>query len=382
MKNIFITLFSLSILLFSSCEDEDNLVFQIDNDTENLIFTNDLLAEYMISESFADNIAERLTWEDANFGAPVNVNYELSAGIEADLSDGGIIGTTSRTNLAVSVEQLLTFASQLGLDSDPTTTNEDGTPNNTGIVYFQLTAMAGEGNSEDAVITSEIISLNIKVMEESVEGAACDGLYILGDGAPDAGWNWGTALQMGCEEDVLTIRLNLANNNFRFFETDGDWASGLGYYYFADAGYEIDTNFEAADDADDNFYFAGTPGLYELVIDQNNLTITLSATGSYYLVGDGTQAGWAWDNRVVLEQNSPYIYSGSVDLNPDGAFRVFSEDGNWDSGLNFPYYEGEGYTIDERFINAEDGDSNFKFTGTAGTFTMIVNEVEKTITLE
>lgn len=382
MKNIVLTLMSLILIIGAGCETEDNLVFQLAEETEEVSFTNDLLAEYVISESFASNVAERLTWEAANFGAPVNVSYELSAGLAADMSDGAVISTTNKTNVAVTVEQLLGFAEDLGLDSDPATTTEDGQPNNTGVVYFQLHAYAGTANDEDATITSEIIALNITVLEVQEDGT-CEGFYIVGDGAPDAGWAFATAIQMNCENDVQTVQLRLANDIFRFFTEDGNWDSGLNYTYFADEGYTIDENFELnADDADNNFLFVGTPGIYNLTVDNVNKTITLEEAGNYFLVGDGTQAGWDWTAPVVLELIDPYVYQGSVELNPSGAFRVFTTEGDWDSGRNYPFYEDAGFTIDAELINAEDGDSNFTWSGAAGTYTLTVNEADLTITVE
>ena len=48
---------------------------------------------------------------------------------------------------------------------------------------------------------------------------------------------------------------------------------------------------------------------------------------------------------------------------------------------NYPFYEGEGYTIDANFENAADGDSNFSFIGTPGTYTLTIDTVNKTIAL-
>jgi hypothetical protein len=44
--------------------------------------------------------------------------------------------------------------------------------------------------------------------------------------------------------------------------------------------------------------------------------------------------------------------------------------------------EGDGYTIDSDLSNAMDDDSNFLFDGTPGTYTVTVNTVNLTITVE
>ena len=64
------------------------------------------------------------------------------------------------------------------------------------------------------------------------------------------------------------------------------------------------------------------------------------------------------------------------------ALRFFTVRDDWGSGRNYPFYETEGYTIDANFENANDGDSNFRFVGTPGTYTLYMDTIAKTITLE
>ncbi len=61
------------------------------------------------------------------------------------------------------------------------------------------------------------------------------------------------------------------------------------------------------------------------------------------------------------------------------AFRFFTINGDWGSGLNYPYFINDGYTIDANFENASDGDSNFRFIGTPGLYAITVDGVNKTI---
>src|SRR5690606_23912262 len=187
------------------------------------------------------------------------------------------------------------------------------------------------------------------------------------------------------------------NNNFRFFTSEGDWASGLNYPYFADADYDIDPNFVNAEDGDSNFAFIGTTGFYNLVIDTNAKTITLGnpqPTGvcefeQLWIVGAGVpDAGWGWTTPVQLLCTGDGVYSGNVNFQnlggaePNNNFRFFTVEGDWETGLNYPYFETEGYTIDEVFVNAADGDSNFAFTGSTGTYFLTIDTVAKTITVD
>jgi hypothetical protein len=45
------------------------------------------------------------------------------------------------------------------------------------------------------------------------------------------------------------------------------------------------------------------------------------------------------------------------------------------------FYEDEGFTIDSNFENDGGSDGNFNFIGTSGAYTMTINAVDKTITL-
>jgi hypothetical protein len=219
-----------------------------------------------------------------------------------------------------------------------------------------------------------------------------DQLWVVGAGAVDAGWGWDSPVAISCTgTGVYEGNINLTNDSFRLFTDKSlEWASpSFNFPYYADAGYTIDSNFENADDGDKNFKFIGTPGTYFLSIDTVNKTITLAPEqlqcefDQLWLVGAGVpDAGWGWDSPVALPCTGAGIYSGSVTFAND-AFRFFTDKTlEWASpSFNFPHYLDEGYTIDANFENADDGDKNLKFTGTAGTYTLTIDTVNKTITL-
>src|SRR5690606_34706112 len=149
--------------------------------------------------------------------------------------------------------------------------------------------------------------------------------------------------------------------------TEGDWDSGLNYPYFADEGYTIDDQLENANDGDSNFAFVGTPGIYEITVDDNAKTITLNPSTPLFLLGDAVPGGWDWTAPVQAVETSVHVWTATLEFNP-GTFRFFTAQNDWSSGLNYPYFEDLGYTIDANFANAEDGDSNFEFLGTPGTY--------------
>ena len=218
-------------------------------------------------------------------------------------------------------------------------------------------------------------------------------LFIVGAGVPEAGWGWTTPINMSWVQDgIFEAETQLLANDgsngaaFRFFTGFDDWGSGLNYPYYVAEGYEIDKNLQDALDGDNNFMFVGASGHYKITVNDIAKTIVVSEAGTAgppkYLVGAGVpDAGWGWATPIELEQVQVGVYEGTTSFAND-AFRVFAAFDDWGSGKNYPTYISDGYTIDANFEDALDGDNNFKFIGTPGTYKFILNENTKTITLE
>lgn len=399
MKNIkILTLLFLTIIGLTSCLDDDNNLTYVAAPAGEFSFSNSFLSEYVLTAATSNNLGERFTWNSADFGVQTNITYELQKSIIGDFSDLVVIGSTAENSLSITIGDLLDYAREAGLDNDPATESP-----NTGSISFRLRAFVGDSNSDTDTL-SPIVSL-IMVLPENTgtQTAVCefDQLWIVGAGVPDAGWGWTTPVKLSCTGDGVysgNIRLQNnggADNNFRFFTAEGDWASGRNFPFYTTAGYTIDAGFEDALDGDNNFAFNGTSGFYNLEIDTNNKTITLSAPkvigvcefDQLWIVGAGTpDAGWGWTSPVKLVCNGEGVYAGSVNLQNNGGadnnFRFFTAEGDWATGINYPTYITNGYTIDAAFVDALDGDNNFAFTGTTGAYFLTVDTVAKTITLK
>lgn len=378
MKHIIYSiLFIASALLISSCEEETTAIFITDISTEDIAFTNSFASEYLLSEDTEDNIADRFIWNETSLG--VANNYELQAAIDAAFTTPVSIGTTNGNNLAVLVSQLLDLAEDLGLDNDPATTATNGDPNNTGMVYFRVKSIIGNGGAGTSEIVSEVQSINITWIEETEATTACDSLWLVGDAIVDAGWNF--TIASACDAGVHKVKVSLVSGVFRFFEVEGDWDSGLSYAYYEGEGYTIDANFENDGGGDANFKFIGTAGIYEIEVDDNLKTIVLNASGSLWAVGDATPGAWDFaGGETEVVEISPNVWEATFALS-SGVFRFFQISGDWGSGLNYTYYEGEGYIIDSNLENDGGDDANFNFVGTPGTYVVTVNAIDKTITL-
>ena len=109
--------------------------------------------------------------------------------------------------------------------------------------------------------------------------------------------------------------------------------------------------------------------------------ISLCDNDQLWAVGAATPGGWDWANPTQIPCTGFNEYSGQITLTNE-AFRFFSVRDDWGSGINYPFYVNEGYTIDSNFEDALDGDNNFRFIGTPGTYTITINTFNKTITLQ
>ncbi|NOY48388.1 MAG: hypothetical protein GXO84_09395 [Chlorobi bacterium] len=380
MKKITIlVLLIITSLGYYSCEDEDNLKF-IAKSPEALAFTNSFLDEYVLTPVTAGNLGERFTWNDADFDVPTVVNYDLEKSILGDFTDAEVVGTTTENELAVTIGNLLS-STDAGLDNDPNSQEP-----NIGDVYFRIRAYVGN-SGPDAFSPVQTLTLVLPEDLGTGGGPNCPSIWVVGAGAVDAGWGWGTPIEFLCTDDVYKANITLVNDTFRFFLTEGDWGSGQNYPFYANDGYTIDSNLEDAMDGDNNFRFIGTPGEYSLIVDTINKTIMLGAPeigpgncDPIWVVGAGAvDAGWGWGTPIEFSCTDS-VYRANINLVND-AFRFFLTEGDWGSGQNYPFYANDGYTIDVNLEDAMDGDNNFRFIGTPGYYLLTVDTVNKTITL-
>lgn len=366
------------ILVFTSCEDDNSPIFIVQGDADGIEFLNSFASEYLLSDDTSNNIADRLIWSEPNYGVDTNVNYEVEGSIDPDFNTFELIGSTSETNFAVLIDDLLDFASNLGLDNDPNTTDANGLANNSGIVYLRIKAFLGS-NSPTNITYTPSQALTISIIE-TVDGSSCDSLYALGDAIVGVGWNFPGA-ELTCENDVLEVKVSLTSGTFRFFQIVGDWNSGLNYTHYNDEGFTIDSDLEDAMDGDNNFRFVGTDGIYTLRIDNQSKEISLTPSASLWAVGGAVPGGWDFNSDTVeFVEMTPNVWSASITLSND-IFRFFQTFGTWDTNNNYAFYDGEGFTIDSNFENEGTGDENFRFIGTPGTYTLTIDANNKEITL-
>lgn len=112
---------------------------------------------------------------------------------------------------------------------------------------------------------------------------------------------------------------------------------------------------------------------------------------SHWLVGAATPGGWSWtgdaETEFPLVKGKTDVYSVTIVLKSGETFREFlgnnfTSEGNWGDSYNFTYYSDLGYTIDSELENANDGDSNFRYTGPTGSRVFTIDNAAKKITVD
>lgn len=412
MKNIKkiipITFFTITLLFIAiSCENQDDdPQFVLTEASETIELSNDLLDTYYLSYETRNNLAERLMWNTPDFGAATEVNFVVEGSSSQTFSSDAVTsfssGNITDTMYAITVDELLTSAIAMGLDDDPTTTDKG----NTGSIYLRVTASVGDPNDSNGLSkVSETYVMSLTIIEKQPTNAAVcdlDAYWAVGNGAFDAGWGWSSPVEIPCTgTNVYSGYIALRNlseeddpkNNFRFFTEKDNWGSGVNYPTFVADGYTIDEKFAEKDDGDKNFAFVGSSATYHIEINAVAKTITLTQDGAegcdftnLYAVGAGVpDAGWGWASPINLPCQGNGVYSSVMNLNNNGGadnnFRFFTEKDNWGSGVNYPTYVSDGYTVDAKFEDAQDGDNNFAFVGTTGLYRVDIDTVNKTITV-
>ena len=380
MKNTFkILIAALTFAGLSSCTDENNLMIS-EPTAETFMIKTPLNGDSIIlSEATPSNPAISLTWNPMDYTTPSVISYTVQiAKDDTDFADPIDLGTT--TDL---------FASFQTADFNLKSLMAGAVPFVQTAINVRIKSTSGTEGAQP-VYSNSIVYL--------VTAFGCLNQYAVGQGLSQSGWNWNSPRTLLCDNGVLTMTadfLNGPSDSFRFFTTEGDWSTGRNYPYYTDLGYKIVSTLVNAGDGDSNFINTGAAGKYKLTIDSNNKTINVAprtTNGAFeptsnWLVGAATPGGWSWsgNNETEFGMVDTGIYEVALKLNSNESFRVFlANDGGDSWGLgdrNFPWYISNGYTIDSELENANDGDSNFRYTGPTEVRILKINSITKVISV-
>jgi starch-binding outer membrane protein SusE/F len=236
-----------------------------------------------------------------------------------------------------------------------------------GPIDFRVRATNGLGS----VIFSNTITVGVTPYE-----TVYPSIYGMGAGLNGWGpWPDKAAEAVGTAFQVFEMTASITNGEaFRFF-AQADWGpNSYNYPFFT----TVDSKFENANDGDKNFKFVGTTGWYKVIVNLNTKVVTAVATSepTLYMMGAGLNGWGPWnDKEVKMTYKKPGVFEANPTFKVE-AFRFFAQ-GDWNpTSYNYPYFT----SVDPNFINANDGDKNFKFVGTPGTLKVRVDLNTKKVT--
>jgi len=233
-----------------------------------------------------------------------------------------------------------------------------------------------------STINAKVAPLYSEVVEAKVTPYATVFPPIYMTGAATGGWGWGQyvykELKSSAPNVYETVARFLSGETFRFFKQT-DWGpTGYNYPYFTGT---VSNLFVNASDGDSNFRFTGTTGYYKVTVNMTTKSVAMLAVDEPVLFMTGAAlGGWDWTtNYVQLTWKANGIFQTTTDFVVE-TFLFFGQAGWSPIGYNYPWFAGG--TVSTMFQNANDGDSNFKFIGTPGSFKITVNLLNKTVTME
>ena len=343
MYNIFkkIMIASLMMVAIVSCDNEDYLIFTAVNEKE-VKFQNEFLPVYKLSSATSSNVAERLVWNEPDFGAPATITYVVEISTSSNFGSIAMSsGDLSSNHMALSVKDLLGIAETLGLDEDGSTTNADGSPNNAATLYARVSAYAGTTSTgaNPSSTTSKSATINIELLET----AGCEEPAMSNWGLVGSAVNgWGSIsrgfsntndielLQVG--DGIFQGYATLLDGEFKFRQ-DGAWAVNLG-----------DENGKLVANGPN---IAASAGTYLVTLDMNESTYSLGNVTSdiWGIVGSGVTiqkddgsgdvAAWgggAADTKFFPDPCNDGVYLMMGVLLQDGEIK-FRKDDAWAENL-------------------------------------------------
>lgn len=359
MKNIYNISIALFLLFaFISCEEKEKITYDPDNTTISDLTIPGSVTLTMDNED--DVVA--FSWTEADYGIAVSITYVFQVAASSDFSDPVVLYEGSELAFSTTVKDLNTkLLNNLGLEAETEST-----------VYYRVFSTI---NSNVDALTSSVESIALTPYT-----TVFPPIYMIGGAT--GGWDVGLAVEVisSAPNVYSTIAYFIGNETFRFFAQQ-DWGpTSYNYPYFTGTVSDL---FEDAMDGDNNFKFLGTSGYYRITTDLKNLTVDIESVPEPVMYMTGEAIG-GWDQpgtgaslkMTFVKEN---VWVDTATFITDKAFRFFAQ-ADWSpTSYNYPYFS-DG-TVDALFEDAGDGDNNFKFIGTTGSYEVTLNLTELTVTL-
>ncbi len=327
MENI-IRVFTFTLLALSltvSCiDDQGKFEFTAQEPSENIIFTNTFLNEYVLTNQTLNNISERFVWNTPSFGVETPVQYELQGAPTTDFSDITVLGSTNDNQFAVTVAQMMALAQKAGLDNDPEN-NEivDGEviPNNSGTIYFRVKASVGSQQNLETVSPPQSMNVFLPEPQGQEEEPALPMLAVPGN---HQGWSPETAPLLSASGIGKTDYEGYVwlDGGYKFLAPNDD-----GLFQWGNTDWGDDGTFSGKLVADDEVDCTSDPGHYFVQVNTEELTYSTTAY-QWGLIGSATPGGWDSDTDLAFD---PATGLWSVTLDLIGGMEIkFRANDAWD----------------------------------------------------
>lgn len=370
MKNnhIINAIFALLILLgLSSCDDRE--LVQVENSGAPIIMN--LSAEHIfLDRNYPDNPALNVSWSQASYTIPVEVNYKIEVSSTEDFKTPFTLGTVAQSvrTATYTVGQLNAAAQTIGLTKD-----QDGK------MYVRVTSALG-ANQVSAVSNITSVMVTPYALEYPT-------FYLVGE-ASSVEWESGLALELYKKDNMSYIYSYLQPGNFRF----------LGQQAWSPINYSIDnpgtdaalryfkqtsTNIGFGDH--ENMKFTGPAGIYKIAInadgDVQSLDASASALGYNYdnLYVVGTPNGWDAASAISMTKIGEGIFELTTTLGANTEIKFLGQQ-------DFAALEWGNILKDNNgnsgFLGPKGDNSNITFNGSGGSYKITVNLKAGTYTIE
>jgi hypothetical protein len=362
MKNRILSLWFLgSFFLLFSCED-DAVKLELNKSVQPNEIQPLSKTEYTLALAEAANVAETFSWKSPDYGFPAAGSYTL----QLDKAGNGFANaidlfTTSNLSNSITVGELNKKLLDLGLS-----------PDEKADVEIRLRTLI---NDNVPVVYSAVRSFSV-----TPYATIFPPIYMIGDAT--GGWDLAKAVKLKsiAPSKYQTTAEFTNGGKFRFFSSP-TWDANPQYNWTTFSGGSVDAKLENGQDSDNNLKFTGATGWYLITADTKNKTITLEPKDQprLYMIGAAIQ-GWDLGKAVELTRIEDGLFKATTNFKSGETFRFFTAP-DWSKGtINYPYFSG-GH-VDPLFENAADNDSNLKFLGETGDYTITVDLNTLTIVME
>jgi hypothetical protein len=358
MNNRILKFFIFFIAIsFSGCEEREFATLKEDVASNTL---SQLTGSAFVFEKVnEEDIFQTFSWTAVDYGFRASVNYSL----QMDKAGNNFatpfeLVTTNDLEASITVGEANAGLLALGL-----------VPQQVAQVEFRIVASIGEDYP--------IVISSLETAELTPYATSFPPIY--GMGAALKGWGpWpDNAVEFQSEEfnKFETITKFTNGEAFRFF-AQLDWnPTSYNYPFFT----SVSPLFENANDGDSNLKFIGQTGFYRVAVDLTAKTVTAEATAEpvLYMMGAAINGWGPWnDKEVKMNYVKPGVFETTTAFKVE-TFRFFAQADWGPTSYNYPFFE----SVDSKFENANDNDSNLKFVGEPGAYKITVNLNEKTVTV-